>query len=115
MAFLSVKGDIPLNHIAKLQHLGTHFVARSCRPLPKTKKYSIFFDFCSIYTNFAAEETHHEDMISLIDAARKAVAHGNKVYIIPNPKGITLYNPQVLNISFSEDSFSRTHHICSTE
>ena len=54
-------------------------------------------------------------MISLIDAARKAVAHGNKVYIIPNPKGITLYNPQVLNISTFEDSFSIKHHICTTE
>ena len=51
-------------------------------------------------------------MISLIDAARKAVARGNKVYILPNPKGITLYNPQVLNISTFEDSFSIKHHIC---
>ena len=39
MAFLSVKGDIPLNHIAKLQHLGTHFVARSCRPLPAVQLF----------------------------------------------------------------------------
>jgi hypothetical protein len=34
MAFLSVKGDIPLNHIAKLQHSEGHFVAGSCRQLP---------------------------------------------------------------------------------
>jgi hypothetical protein len=34
MAFLSVKGDIPLYATAKLQHLGPHLVARSCRPLP---------------------------------------------------------------------------------
>lgn len=37
---------------------------------------------------FVAEGSHKEDMPSLLDAARKAVAHGNKVYILPNPKGI---------------------------
>jgi len=37
---------------------------------------------------FAAEGGHKEDMPSLLDAARKAVTHGNKVYILPNPKGI---------------------------
>ena len=37
---------------------------------------------------FAAEGSHKEDIPSLLDAARKAVAHGNKVYILPNPKGI---------------------------
>jgi len=37
---------------------------------------------------FAAEGSHQDDMPLLLDAARKAVAHGNKVYILPNPKGI---------------------------
>lgn len=37
---------------------------------------------------YAAEGSHHEDMASLLDAARKAVMHGNKVYILPNPKGV---------------------------
>jgi len=37
---------------------------------------------------FAAEGSHREDFPSLLDAARKAVVHGNKVYILPNPKGI---------------------------
>ena len=37
---------------------------------------------------FAAEGSHRDDFPSLLDAARKAVAHGNKVYILPNPKGI---------------------------
>ena len=37
---------------------------------------------------FAAEGSHKEDIPYLLDAARKAVAHGNKVYILPNPKGI---------------------------
>ena len=37
---------------------------------------------------FAAEGSHRDDMPQLLDAARKAVAHGNRVYILPNPKGI---------------------------
>ena len=37
---------------------------------------------------FAADANHREDFPSLLDAARKAVAHGNKVYILPNPNGI---------------------------
>lgn len=37
---------------------------------------------------FAAEGSHREDYPSLLDAARKAVVHGNKVYILPNPRGI---------------------------
>ena len=37
---------------------------------------------------YAAEGSHREDFPMLLDAARKAVSHGNKVYILPNPKGI---------------------------
>ena len=37
---------------------------------------------------FAAEGSHKDDFPLLLDAARKAVQHGNKVYILPNPKGI---------------------------
>ena len=37
---------------------------------------------------FAAEGSHHEDFPKILDAARKAVSHGNRVYILPNPKGI---------------------------
>lgn len=37
---------------------------------------------------FAAEGSHREDFPMLLDAARKAVVRGNKVYILPNPKGI---------------------------
>lgn len=37
---------------------------------------------------FAADANHRDDLLSLLDAARKAVLHGNKVYILPNPKGI---------------------------
>jgi len=37
---------------------------------------------------FAAEGNHKEDFPLLLDAARKAIQHGNKVYILPNPRGI---------------------------
>ncbi len=37
---------------------------------------------------FAAEGSHRDDFPMLLDAARKAVQLGNKVYILPNPKGI---------------------------
>lgn len=37
---------------------------------------------------YSADGSHREDMSSLIDAARKAMAHGYKVYILPNPQGI---------------------------
>jgi hypothetical protein len=37
---------------------------------------------------FAAEGSHRQDFPLLLDAARKAVNHGNKVFILPNPKGI---------------------------
>ena len=34
---------------------------------------------------FAADASHRDDLPALLDAARKAVAHGNKAYILPNP------------------------------
>ena len=37
---------------------------------------------------FSAISKNDDDFDNLIDAARKAVAHGNRVYILPNPKGI---------------------------
>ncbi|MBP3788145.1 MAG: hypothetical protein J6I52_00820 [Prevotella sp.] len=37
---------------------------------------------------YMAEGSHREDIHLLIDAARKAVLQGNKVYILPNPKEI---------------------------
>ncbi len=37
---------------------------------------------------FAAEGSHRQDFPLLLDAARKAVNHGNKVYILPNPRDI---------------------------
>lgn len=37
---------------------------------------------------YAAEGSHKDDMPALLDAARKAVEHGYRVFILPNPKGI---------------------------
>jgi ribosomal protein L23 len=37
---------------------------------------------------YSAISEQSDDFDNLINAARKAVAHGNKVYILPNPKGI---------------------------
>ena len=51
-------------------------------------QYNIFKPVDNERDIFAAEGSHRDDLPSLLDAARKAVAHGNKVYILPNPKGI---------------------------
>ena len=37
---------------------------------------------------FSAISEQSDDFDNLINAARKAVAHGNRVYILPNPRGI---------------------------
>ena len=51
-------------------------------------QYNIFKPVENEKDIFAAEGSHREDFPMLLDAARKAVSHGNKVYILPNPKGI---------------------------
>lgn len=40
------------------------------------------------YTNvFSTGSEHNQDYANLLKAARKCVAHGYRVYILPNPKG----------------------------
>ena len=76
--------DIALE-LAKLHILhGANFV----RQLKRIVNLNIFKPVEGEKNIFAADASHHEDFDSLLDAARKAVAHGNKVYILPNPKGI---------------------------
>lgn len=76
--------DIALE-LARLHILtGADFV----RQLKMLASLSIFKPVENEKDIFAAEGSHREDFPMLIDAARKAVAHGNKVYILPNPKGI---------------------------
>jgi len=76
--------DIALE-LARLHILtGADFV----RQLKMLAQYNIFKPVDNERDIFAAEGSHRDDLPLLLDAARKAVAHGNKVYILPNPKGI---------------------------
>ena len=76
--------DIALE-LARLHVLqGADFV----RQLKSLTQYSIFKPVEGEHDIYAAEGSHREDFPFLLDAARKAVTHGNKVYILPNPKGI---------------------------
>ncbi len=76
--------DIALE-LARLHILkGADFV----RQLKMLTQFNIFKPVDDEKDIFAADASHQEDMPLLLDAARKAVAHGNKVYILPNPKGI---------------------------
>ena len=76
--------DIALE-LARLHILtGADFV----RQLKMLTQYNIFKPLDNEKDIFAADASHHDDLPLLLDAARKAVTHGNKVYILPNPKGI---------------------------
>ena len=76
--------DIALE-LARLHVLkGADFV----RQLKMLAQSGIFKPVESEKDIFATDASHREDLPALLDAARKAVAHGNKVYILPNPKGI---------------------------
>ena len=78
------ENDIALE-LARLHILqGADFV----RQLKMLAQYNIFKVIENERNIFAAEGSHREDFPMLLDAARKAVAHGNKVFILPNPKGI---------------------------
>ena len=76
--------DIALE-LARLHVLkGADFV----RQLKMLAQSGIFKPVESEKDIFATDASYREDLPALLDAARKAVAHGNKVYILPNPKGI---------------------------
>jgi len=78
------ENDIALE-LARLHILqGADFV----RQLKMLAQYNIFKVVENERDIFAAEGSHRDDFPLLLDAARKAVVHGNKVYILPNPKGI---------------------------
>ena len=78
------ENDIALE-LARLHILqGADFV----RQLKMLAQYNIFKVIENERNIFAAEGSHREDFPMLLDAARKAVTHGNKVYILPNPRGI---------------------------
>ena len=71
--------------LAKLHVLrGVDFV----RQLKKVVQSGIFKPVENEKNIFAAAGNHRDDLPLLLEAAHKAVARGNKVYILPNPKGI---------------------------
>ena len=75
--------DIALE-LAKLHSIrGVAFV----RQLKMLTNLNIFKPVENERDIFAADASHRDDWPLLLDAARKAVSHGNKVYILPNPKG----------------------------
>ena len=76
--------DIALE-LARLHVLnGADFV----RQLKKLVQSGIFKPVANEKGIFAADASHPDDLPTLLDAARKAVSRGNKVFILPNPKGI---------------------------
>ena len=76
--------DIALE-LAKLRFLrGIDFV----RQLKKVVQFGIFKPIDNEKDISAAAGNHRDDLPLILEAARKAVAHGNKVYILPNPQGI---------------------------
>lgn len=58
------------------------------RQLKMLAGYNIFKAVDGECDIFAADASHQNDMPLLLDAARKAVSHGNRVYKLPNPRGI---------------------------
>lgn len=80
---------MPENDIAlELARLHILQGADIVRQLKMLAQYNIFKVVENEREIFAAEGSHRDDFPLLLDAARKAVIHGNKVYILPNPKGI---------------------------
>lgn len=76
--------DIALE-LARLHVLnGADFV----RQLKKLVQSGIFKPVANEKGIFAADASHRDDLPTLLDAARKAFARGNRVFILPNPKGI---------------------------
>ncbi len=76
--------DIALE-LARLHILrGSDFI-RQLKMLTQLNIFKPVYNETDIY---AAEGSHRDDMPLLLDAARKAVEHGNRVYILPNPRGI---------------------------
>ena len=80
MPYVDILIELAKLHILK----GADFV----RQLKMLAGLNIFKPVKNEKDVFAAEGAHSEDIAALMDAARKAVTHGNKVYILPNPKGV---------------------------
>jgi len=58
------------------------------RQLQKIIQHKVFIPVQGETEIFSAIDEQDEDYVSLLNAARRAVGHGFRVYILPNPKGI---------------------------
>ncbi len=71
--------------LSKLHTLtGADFV-RQLELITSRKEFHLLSGEINIY---ATGEVYKDDAVALLSVARKAVEHGNKVYILPNPKNI---------------------------
>ena len=80
----SISNDIALE-LARLHVLRGVEFTRQLKLITERREFQLVKDETDIFT--AISETD-EDYPSLFNAARRAVEHGFRVYILPNPKGI---------------------------
>ena len=78
--FVDIAVELARLHIMK----GASFV----RQLKMLAQLPIIHPITGESNNLTAGGEHAEDYESLLSAARKAVEHGYKVYVMPNPKSI---------------------------
>ena len=76
--------DIALE-LAKLHNLSGADFIHQLRLIVSFREFQLIEGETDIYSAISAES---EDYQFLLNAARKAVSHGYRVYILPNPKGI---------------------------
>ena len=71
--------------LARLQELPGAEFARQVERIARRAEFRPIEGETDIYL---ADGSHGEDFDNLLNAARKAVGHGYRVFILPNPKGI---------------------------
>ena len=76
--------DIALE-LARLHILRGIEFTRQLRQITQRKEFRLVKDETEI---FSAIGEYDDDFPALLNAAQKAVSHGYRVYILPNPKGI---------------------------
>lgn len=84
VTFAPVMSDIA-TELAKLHTLTGAEYSRQVERLASRKEFHLIEDEVDIYS---AIDNQHEDYDNLLNASRKAVERGYKVFILPNPKGV---------------------------
>ena len=84
VTFAPVMSDIA-TELAKLHTLTGAEYSRQVERLALRKEFHLIEDEVDIYS---AIDNQHEDYDNLLNASRKAVERGYKVFILPNPKGV---------------------------